>query len=218
MEPDGAEDFAAHLLEARLRHDALQLEQAFPLADDARRLAATPDQRRAADDLLRDLHNRYGGVRIRATAVQGAQRGRIRLSVDPAHPLIDPHKKKTFERIRRRLEQTALHDGAVIYLPYGHYVANRHPFVLERDSSPAAVVSNAGALRELFVLVAEGPDKEPTEERTPWWYWVAGGGAVLLTGAAVGAVLWATGDDGNTTYEGRITTAGGYGGRWGSAP
>jgi len=214
--PDGAEDFAVHLLLARLLHESLQLEEAFRTAGRATKLANTPDQRRDARDLRRDLENRYGGVCLRAAAGSRGRRGYIHLQVDPERPLIDPHKKKTFERIRRRLERTELKDGVVIYLPYGHYIANNTHFVLARPE-PGVAAEGRARIPQVEVSLAGGESETPApQEGIAWWWWAAGGGVALLAGGAVVAVVRSTADSDPPRYEARITPSGGYGGGWGA--
>lgn len=170
--PQGQKDYKTYFYLAKCTEATLQLEKAFPYAKKAVELARSEEDQEEATKLMGTLEKYYAGVRFEQNPDQPEkfeQGGLIILK--PTKPIINPQKKKVFEKIAEYFRAKPVQLPITIYLPFGEYEANGAPFIIEQGKEAKAKV---------FLYNPEG-------EGTSWW-WIVGGG-VAAAGITAGILL-----------------------------
>lgn len=171
---DGAQDFKTWYYLAKANHELVDLEEAFPAARTAVKLAHTDSSKRSAQALLKRMDDFFAGVEIRQAADQRGQVDLGYIHLEDKGGLINTTKKEAFARIRQRFRTKKVRLPTTIYLPFGSYTANLAPFDIK-------VGERASAETYLYL-----PDDEKGGI-SAWWY--IGGGAVAVAGATAAAVI-----------------------------
>lgn len=179
--PQGQKDFETALYRARVAFELLLLETAFESIDRALALAATPDNRDAADELHREMQSLFGSVTI-VPDEEGETNTSGRIFFDSKTGIINKEKKQRFDAISERFRSTDVQLPRTVYLPYGDYTANNVPFsIVQGEPSPKV---------SIYLQV----QKDDEDDGALWWY--IGGGAAVALGVGAALLLVSSDDEG----------------------
>lgn len=125
----GKTDFRTLFYRAKTAYKLLLLEEAFIMADEAKKIVKTGDKNyNKIQELLNEMSTLYGGVTFKAAKGETNTKGRI--FFESKTGIINRDKKKRFMSIRERFRSTDITLPSTIYLPYGEYLANKVPFAI----------------------------------------------------------------------------------------
>lgn len=158
---------------------------AWQMADTAERLARDDRRKDAVRELKQDIRRQYGPVTFKPSPNESNRKGRIYFEAKTG--IINPDKKRRFEKVQEEYRTTSITLPSTVFLPYGEYTANNVPFaVVESAEQPPEVEIFLQVVEEDVVAGGGGGDNT--------WLWV-GIGTAAAVGLGVGAYFLLSGEE-----------------------